>query len=84
MTKLILSLINKRNFTLSSRRDDEFVVLPQRGGATKKLGKISLPEGNLAFAQSLRYVSSGYAYTPSSICLDIGQKQDFNLVRILV
>ena len=80
--KFMFSPINKANFILSSRRDNELVVLPQRGGATKKLDKISLPRGNLDFAQSLRYVSSEYAYTSSSTSLDIGQNQDFNLVKI--
>ena len=83
-SKQMFSLINKRNFILSSRRDDELVVLPQQGGATKKLDKISLPFGNLDFAQSLRYVSSEYAYTPSSTSLDLGQNQDFNLGKIFI
>jgi hypothetical protein len=84
MTKLILSLINKRNFELNSRSEESIALIAPGRRATKKLAKISLPEGNLAFAQSLRYVSSGYAYTPSSTCLDFGQNQDFNLVRILI
>ena len=75
-------LINKRNFILSSRHSDEAVLYARRGGVTKKLDKISLPEGNLDFAQSLRYVSSEYAYTPSSTSLDLGQNQDFNLGEI--
>jgi hypothetical protein len=54
----------------------------RRGEVTKKLDKISLPSGNLDFAQSLRYVSSEYAHTPSSTSLDIGQNQDFNLGEI--
>ena len=84
-SKQMFSLINKRNFILSSRRDDELVVLPQQGGATKKLDKISLPCGNLAFAQSLRYVFSEYAmHTPSSTSLDLGQNQDFNLGKIFI
>ena len=83
-SKQIFSQINKRNFILNSRRDDELVVLPQRGGATKKLNKISLPEGNHDFAQSLRYVSSKYMHTFSSTSLDLGQNQDFNLVKIFV
>jgi len=78
----MFSLINKRNFVLNSRRDDELVALPQQGGATKKSDKISLPEGNLDFTQSPRYVSSGYIHTPSSTSLDIGQNQDFNLGKI--
>ena len=80
----MFSLINKRNFILSSRRDDELVVLPQRGGVTKKLNKISLPEGNLDFAQSLRYVVSAYMYKPSPTSLDLGQNQDFNLEKIFI
>ncbi len=83
-SKQIFSQINKRNFILNSRRDDELVVLPQRGGATKKLNKISLPVGNHDFAQSLRYVSSKYMYTFSSTSLDLGQNQDFNLVKIFI
>ena len=80
----MFTLINKRNFILSSRRDDELVVLPQRGGVTKKLDKICLPFGNLDFAQSLRYVSSKYVLTFSSTSLDIGQNQDFNLGKIFI
>ena len=80
----MFTLINKLNFILSSRRDNELVVLPQRGGATQKLDKISLPSGNLDFAQSLRYVSSRYAYTPSSTSLDLSQNQDFNLEKIFI
>ena len=80
--KTIFSLINKQNFTLNSRRDNELAVLPQRGGVTKNLGKICLPAGNLDFAQSLRYVSSADIHLPSSTSLDIGQNQDFNLVKI--
>ena len=82
-SKQMFPLINKQNFILISRRDNERVALPQRGGATKKLDRICLPSGNLDFAQSLRYVSSEYAYTPSSTSLDLGQNQDFNLGKIL-
>mgnify|MGYP001589155560 CR=1 FL=1 len=74
-------LINKENFILSSRRDNELVVLPRREGATQKLDKISLPGGNLDFAQSLRYVSSEWNNHSSSTSLDLGQNQDFNLVK---
>jgi len=78
----ILPLINKRNFILSSRRDNEAVFYARRGGATQKLDKISLPEGNLDFAQSLRYFDSVYMNKPSSTSLDLGQNQDFNLGEI--
>ena len=54
MSKLILSLINKGYFILNPRRDDELVVLPQRGGATKELNKIALPFGRIDFDQFLR------------------------------
>ncbi|MEK7463007.1 MAG: hypothetical protein AAB621_01410 [Patescibacteria group bacterium] len=87
----MFSLINKRNFILSSGRDNEAVVLPRQGGATKKLDKISLPRrpacrqaGNLDFAQSLRYVSSEYIHTPSSTSLGLGQNQGFNLVKTFI
>lgn len=83
-SKQMFSLINKRNFILSSRRDDELVVLPQRGGATKKLDKISLPCGNLDFAQSLRYFASLYMNKASAKSLDLGQNQDFNLGKIFI
>ncbi|MEK7478593.1 MAG: hypothetical protein AAB626_01555 [Patescibacteria group bacterium] len=76
----MFSLINKRNFILSSRRDNEAVVLPRRGGATKKLNKISLSN----FAQFLRYVSSKYIHTPSSTSLGLGQNQGFNLVKTFI
>ena len=78
----MFSLINKKNFILNSRRDDERVVSPPRGGVTKKLDKIFLPEGNLDYAHSLRYVSSEYIHTPSSTSLDSGHNQDFNLRKI--
>lgn len=78
----MFSLINKINFILNSRLDNELAVLPQQGGVTKNLNKISLPEGNLDFAQALRYASSAYAYTPSSTSLDLSQNQDFNLGKI--
>ncbi len=65
-----------------SRRDNELVVLPQQGGATKKSDKISLPGGNLDFAQYLRYAFSKYSYTFSAVSLDLGQNQDFNLVKM--
>ena len=78
----MFSLINKQNFILSSRHSDEAVLYARRGGVTQKLDKICLPSGNLDFAQSLRYVSSEYACTPSSTSLDIGQNQDFNLEKI--
>ena len=45
-------LINKQNFILSSRRDNERVALPQRGGATQKLDKICLLKENLDFGQN--------------------------------
>ena len=80
----MFSLINKRNFILSSRRDNELVALPQRGGATQKLNKISLPGGNLDFAQSLRYIGSAYMDKPSPTSLDLGQNQDFNLGKIFI
>ena len=80
----MFSLINKVNFILSSRHDNELVVLPQRRGVTKKLDKISLPEGNLDFVQSLRYVDSAYMHKPSPTSLDLGQNQDFNLGKILL
>ena len=80
----MFSLINKINFILSSRRDNEAVVNPRRVGATQKLGKIYLPEGNPDFAQSLRYVSSEYIYTLSSTSLGLGQNQGFNLVKIFI
>lgn len=97
MVMMIHSLINKRNFILSSRRDNKLVVLPQRGvvptegrgslippgiGTTKKLDKISLPGGNLDFVQYLRYVCLEYIYTFSSTSFDLSQNQDFNLGKI--
>ena len=83
MSFIMFTLINKQNFILSSRRDNELVALPQRGGATQKSDKICLPSGNLDFDQSLRYVSSEYVHTPSSTGLDLGHNQDFNLGKIL-
>jgi len=80
----MFSLINKINFILSSRRDNEAVVIPRRGGATKKLDKISLSEGNHDFAQYLRYVSSKYFHTFSSTSLGLSQNQGFNLVKIFI
>ncbi|MHB9019566.1 MAG: hypothetical protein ACYC3G_01660 [Minisyncoccota bacterium] len=80
----MFSLINKRNFILSSRRDNEAVVLLRRGGATTKLNKISLSEGKLDFAQSLRYVSSEYFHTSSSTSLGLSQNQGFNYVKIFI
>jgi len=83
-SKQMFSRINKRNFILSSRRDNEAVVLPRRGGATQKLDKISLPEGNPDFAQYLRYVSSKYIHTFSSTSLGLGQNQGFNSVKTFI
>jgi len=87
----MFSLINKINFILSSRRDNEAVVNPRRVGATQKLDKIYLPEslpadrqGNPDFAQSLRYVSSEYIHTLSSTSLGLSQNQGFNLVKIFI
>ena len=70
----MFSLINKRNFILSSRRDDELVVLPQRGGATKKLNKIALPFGRIDFGQFLRYFSLPYIHTAASKSLELATK----------
>ena len=83
-SKQMFSLINKINFILSSRRDNEAVVNPRRVGATQKLDKIYLPEGNPDFAQSLRYVSSEYIHTLSSTSLGLSQNQGFNLVKIFI
>lgn len=74
MSKLILSLINKSYFILNPRRDNELVVLPQRGGATKELNKIALPFGRIDFDQFLRYFSSQYVHTASSKSLEIDTK----------
>ncbi len=79
---IMFLLIDKINFILSSRRDDEAVLLARRGGATQKLNKIFLPEGNFDFAQSPRYIDSAYINKPSSTSLDLGQNQNFNLVKI--
>ena len=85
MSKLIFSQINKSYFILNPRRDDELVVLPQRGGATKELNKIALPFGRIDFDQFLR-CSSEMWVTPQFLprALNLIQNQFFNLVRILV
>ncbi|MDE2001595.1 MAG: hypothetical protein KGI60_03485 [Patescibacteria group bacterium] len=83
-SKQMSSRIDKQNCVLISRRDNELVVPPQRGEATKKSEAIFLPEGNLDFAQSLRYASSKYLHTFSSTSLDLGQNQDFNLVKTFI
>ncbi len=80
----MFSLINKINFILSSRHDNEVVVYPRRVRATQKLDKIYLPEGKPDFTQSLRYVSSKYIHTFSSTSLGLGQNQGFNLVKIFI
>ena len=94
----MFSRINKRNFILSSRRDNEAVVSPRRGGVptksrgsaiplgigtTQNLNKISLLQENPDFAQYLRYVSLKYIHTFSSTSLGLGQNQDFNLSKKL-
>ena len=80
----MFSRINKKNFILSSRRDNESVVLPRRGGATKNLNKIFLLIENLDFIQSLRYVSSMYIHIFSSTSLGLSQNQGFNSVKIFI
>lgn len=85
MSKLILSQINKSYFILNPRRDDEAVLYARRGGATKELNKIALPEGIIDFDQFLRCLSSTW-YKPQfpPRALNLIQNQLFNLVRILV
>ena len=83
-SKQMFLRINKKNFILSLRRDNESVVLPHRGGATKNLNKIFLLKENLDFIQSLRYVSSKYIHTFSSTSLGLGQNQGFNSVKIFI
>ena len=80
----MFSRINKKNFILSSRRDNESVVLPHQGGATKNLNKIFLLIENLDFIQSLRYVSSMYIHIFSSTSLGLSQNQGFNSVKIFI
>lgn len=74
MSKLILLLINKSNFILNPRRDDEAVVNPRRGGVTPELNKIALPYGRIDFGQFLRYFSLPYSYTAASKSLELATK----------
>ena len=77
MSKLILSLINKSYFILNPKRDNELVVLPQRGGATKELDKIALPFGRIDFDQFLRCSSETWV-TPQFPLIEPEGSQSLN------
>ena len=83
-SKYMFSLINKNNFIGISRLFNEAVFNTRRGEITQKFNKIFLPFGNLDFVPSLRYGSSTYMNKFSSPSLDLGQNQDFNLVKIYI
>ena len=80
----MFSLINKRNFIRIPRLLSEAVLNARRGEVTTEFNKISLPSGNLDFAQSLRYFASLYTNKASAKGLDLSQNQDFNLEKIFI
>ncbi len=78
-------LIDKKNFIINTRREEETAVIPLFRRATQYLDKIFLPSGNPDFDQFLRYFSSMYLKIRfRRRAWNLMQNQDFNLVKIFI